>query len=242
MNVSAKTHGSAAEEREDREAQEGHPRDAGRQRDERAHDRHHAREEDGRLAVLANQRSAGRELLGRDVQLSAVPLDQLDAAEVADAVGDPRADEVRERADERRGQQRVLASGDVEAGEQHRRLGRDRDARALERHQHEHAGEPDLVDDVGREVGERLGDRGEDEHRRSLTAPWRGALRVLPASRVASAGGKGPQRRTPHGCRPAAASCPRSRLLPSRCWCWPGAAAATSPRARRSRRRPSRRR
>ena len=65
------------------------------------------------------------------MQSSPVLLEQLDAAVVADGVGDPRADEVGDRADHDGREQRVLALGDVEAREEHRRLRRDRDAGAL---------------------------------------------------------------------------------------------------------------
>ena len=105
----------AAEERQHAEAQNRHPRDAGRQRDERADDRQHAREEDRRVAVLLEVAVGGVQVRGLDVQLAAVLLEDVDAAVVADGVGDPRADEVGERTDERRGDERVLALGDVEA-------------------------------------------------------------------------------------------------------------------------------
>ena len=49
----------------------------------------------------SNQRSADLQVVGLDEELVAVLLDDVDAAVVADAVGDPRADEVRDRADER---------------------------------------------------------------------------------------------------------------------------------------------
>ena len=57
-------------------------------------------------------------------------------------------------------EQGQVAVGDVEAGEQHDRLARDRDAGALERHQQEDAGEPGGVDEVGRDVDDRVDDRG----------------------------------------------------------------------------------
>jgi hypothetical protein len=66
-----------------------------------------------------------------DVELLAVLLEDVDAAVVADRVGEPRADDVRERAGGDDGEQRVLPARDVEAGEQERRLRRNRDARAL---------------------------------------------------------------------------------------------------------------
>ena len=49
-------------------------------------------------------------------------------------------------------EQRLVAVGDVEAGEQHHRLARDRDAGAARGHQQEDPGEPGVVDDVDAEV------------------------------------------------------------------------------------------
>ena len=60
-------------------------------------------------------------------------------------------------------EQRVLAVGDVEAGEQHRRLAGDRDAGALQQHQHEDARQPEVADDVRRRSRRAVRDRGEDE-------------------------------------------------------------------------------
>jgi hypothetical protein len=93
-----------------------------------------------------------------------VLLEDVDAAEVADRVGDPGADEVRERADGDDGEQRVLALGDVEAGEQERRLGRDRDAGALRHHQQEDPGQPHRLDHIDGELHDGVGQRRDDEH------------------------------------------------------------------------------
>ena len=73
--------------------------------------------------------------------LLAVLLEDVDAPEVADRVRDPRPDDVRERADGDDREHRVLAVGHVEAGEQERRLRRDRDAGALGDHQQEDPGQ-----------------------------------------------------------------------------------------------------
>ena len=97
-----------------------------------------------------------------DEDLAAVLLDQVDAAEVADGVGDPGADDVGGHADGGDDEQRVLALGDVEAGEQHRRLGGDRQAGALADHQQEDADQAQLVDDVDGELDERIGYRREE--------------------------------------------------------------------------------
>ena len=102
-----------------------------------------------------------------DVQLAAVLLEDVDAAVVADRVGDPRADDVRGGADRDDREQRVVAARDVEAGEQQRRLGRDRDAGALGHHEHEDPRRGRGVDDVDRELDQRVGDGGEDEHGRA---------------------------------------------------------------------------
>ena len=85
-------------EREHAEAPERHARDAGGQRDERAHDRQHPGEEDGGVAVALEPAVGPLEVLLLDVQLLAVLLEQVDAPVVADRVGDPGADEVRDRA------------------------------------------------------------------------------------------------------------------------------------------------
>jgi hypothetical protein len=99
-----------------------------------------------------------------DEELVAVLLDQVDAAEVADAVGDPRADEVRNRADSGRREQRVLAVGDVEAGEEHGRLARHRDARALEDHENEHSRETELAYHVDRQLHDGVCQRSQNQH------------------------------------------------------------------------------
>jgi hypothetical protein len=110
-------------------------------------------------------------VLGLDVQLRAVLLEHVDAPVVAHGVGDPRADDVRQHADGHDHHQREAALGDVEAGEQHRRLGRDRDARRLQQHEAEDSAQPELVDDVDGELDQRVGDRGlRVEHGRARVA------------------------------------------------------------------------
>src|SRR5204863_2707046 len=163
--------GDAAEHGVEREAPERHPGHARRQRDEGANDRQHAAEEH-RPGAPALEPPVGAVEAGlADVQPLAVALDQLDPPEVADGIGDPRPGEVAEHAGRGDLEQRELAAVDVEAGEQHRRLRRDRDARALGRHQPEDAGQAEVADHVGRPVGDRVRDGGDDEHERSRVVP-----------------------------------------------------------------------
>ena len=154
----------AAERRQEREAPEGHPRDAGRQRDERPDDREHAGEEHGPAAVPLEPVVRPAQVRRLDVELLAVLLEPLDAAVVADPVRDPRAHDVGGRACRDDGQHRVLTARDVEAREQEGALRRDRDARALEHHQDEDPGQPERVDDVDRELDERVGEGGDHQH------------------------------------------------------------------------------
>src|SRR5436190_1668336 len=149
-------------ERQHREAPEGHPRHAGGQRDERADDRQHPGEEHRRIAVLREPPLGPGEMLRLDVERPPVLLEQLDAPVVADRVRDPRADEVGDRPHRHGREQRVLALGDVEAREEHRRLRRDRDERALGRHQQEDPGQAEVADHSYGEVHQRVRDRGED--------------------------------------------------------------------------------
>jgi hypothetical protein len=100
-----------------------------------------------------------------------VALDQLEPAVVADRVGDPRAHDVRDHSDRRHSEQAVLAVVHVESREQHRGLRRDRDARALERHQQEDPGQAEIADHVRRELGELVRDGGQDEHQRRRRVP-----------------------------------------------------------------------
>ena len=55
---------------------------------------------------------------------------------------------------------REAAVRDLEAGEQHDRLARGRDAGAVEQHQEEDPGQAEVADHVRREVDDRLGERG----------------------------------------------------------------------------------
>src|SRR3954470_2830339 len=149
-------------ERQHREAPEGHPRHAGGQRDERADDRQHPGEEHRRIAVLREPPLGPDEVLRLDVERPPVLLEQLEAPVVADRVRDPRADEVGDRPHRHGREQRVLALGDVEPREEHRRLRRDRDERALGRHQQEDPGQAEVADHSYGEVHQRVRDRGED--------------------------------------------------------------------------------
>src|SRR6185312_160266 len=62
--------------------------------------------------------------------------------------------------------------GHREPGEQHRRLGRNRDARALGDHQHEHRRQARVADEVPCDVDERFGDRSDDHRRRTIPRAW----------------------------------------------------------------------
>ena len=76
------------------------------------------------------------QVLGADVD-QLVLFQQVEPAVVADRVGDPGADQVAEHAGGDDPEQGQFAFGDAEAGEEHDRLARDRDAGGLQRHQHE---------------------------------------------------------------------------------------------------------
>ena len=77
-----------------------------------------------------------------------VAVEQLDAAVVARGVCDQRSSEVSERPGGDDPEQGQVALGDVEARKQHDRLAGDRDAGALQGHEHEHARQPGGVDQV----------------------------------------------------------------------------------------------
>jgi hypothetical protein len=101
-----------------------------------------------------------------DVELVAVLLDQLDPAVIADSVGDARSEHVAEDPEHDDPEQRQVALEDVKAGEQHRRLGaRDPDHRRAQREQRD-AGEPEVADDVRRQVNQRVGDGSQFDHGR----------------------------------------------------------------------------
>src|SRR3954469_14730128 len=76
----------AAGDREGGEAPERHLRHPGRERDERADDRQHSREEHGRVAVAGEPAVGPLQVRRLDVQLGAVLLEDVDPAEVADRV------------------------------------------------------------------------------------------------------------------------------------------------------------
>src|SRR3954471_13840957 len=90
--------GDAPREGEEREAPERHPRDARRQRDERAHHRQQAGEEDGRGGGTGGPGGGGGGGRRPYPDLRAVPLEDVDAPVPADRVRDPRAREVAEDA------------------------------------------------------------------------------------------------------------------------------------------------
>src|SRR5207248_2379322 len=98
-----------------------------------------------------------------DVEPLPVALDQLDASVVADAVRDPRPDEVSGHACHDYLEQREATVGNLESCEQHDRLARGGDAGAVEQHQHEDPRETEVADHVRREVDEWTGQRGYDE-------------------------------------------------------------------------------
>ena len=147
----------AAERGQRREAPEGHSGHTGGEGDERAHDREHAGEEDGDVAVALEPAVGGREVLRVDVD-QPVLLQQLEASVVAGCVGEPRARDVPEHTGGDDPEQGHVALRDVEAGEQHYRLAGDRDARALQRHQDEDARQPGRVDEVGGDIDDRVDD------------------------------------------------------------------------------------
>src|SRR3954452_19565485 len=161
----------AAQHGVEREAPERHPGDAGGQRDERPHDRQHAAEEHRPGSPALEPPVGAVDARLAHVQPLAVTLDELDAPEIAHGVGDPRADQVAQDARGGHFQERELPAVDVEAGEQHRRLRWDRDAGALGGHQAEDAGQAEVADHVGRPVGDRVRDGGDDEHERSRVVP-----------------------------------------------------------------------
>src|SRR5436309_7891215 len=86
-----------ADERQGHVRREPHPEDARRDRDERPRDRSHAADEDGELVPAVEPALRARELLGREVQPAAVPLEVGPAAVDPDRPADDRADEIAER-------------------------------------------------------------------------------------------------------------------------------------------------
>ena len=108
-------------------------------------------------------------------------LEQVDAAEVADRVGDPGADDVRGRADRDDGEERVLASATLKPANSivaSEGIGMQALSPTMSR---KIAGEPHGVDDVDGELDERVGDGREDEHGRALRVD--GALRPVGSMR-----------------------------------------------------------
>lgn len=89
--------------------------------------------------------------------------DQLHSAEAAEAICDPRAEHICRYANADDGDERVGPLVDVEASEEHRRLGGNRNAHALKRHQHKDSAQSKVTNDAGRPVGKLVGDRCEDE-------------------------------------------------------------------------------
>ena len=92
-----------------------------------------------------------------DVDLAAVLLDQLEPPVVADRVGDPGPHHVRHDAHRHRRPERVVAVRDVDPGEDHRRLGGDRDARRLRHHQQGDAGKTEVADGIAGKGPEPVG-------------------------------------------------------------------------------------
>ena len=136
------------------------------QRDERADDRQHAGEEDGRVAVALEPAVGPVEVALLDVQLLAVLLEDVHAAEVADPVGDPGA-----RPGWRRDPTAVAANRLYSPLETLKpansivaSLGIGMHALSSE-HQEEDSREPHRVHDVHGRVDDRVRDRGEHGHR-----------------------------------------------------------------------------
>src|SRR5450759_719070 len=83
----------ASEHGVDGELPEAHPAEAGGQRDERAHDRQHAAEEDDRGAVLVEPVLSCVEVMRTQQHVLPPAVDERPAAVVAHRIGEPRADE-----------------------------------------------------------------------------------------------------------------------------------------------------
>src|SRR4051812_13842755 len=161
------------------EAPEGHPGDPGGQRDEGPDDGEHPREEDRRIPVTVEPIVGPVEIAPIGVE-DPVPLDELQPAVIPDRVGDPGADQIAQDTGRHDAEQRQRAVVDLEPGEQHGRLARDRDQGALERHQHEDAGITGIPDQIGGEVDQLVGDCAGQENEAGHRGGIVGA-RVLPA-------------------------------------------------------------
>ena len=110
------------------------------------------------------------EPLGREVDLAAVLVEDLDAPEVADRVGDRRSDEIARDADDDDRQDLEVPGVDVEAGEQHHRLRGDGDPRGPRDQQHEDPRVAEIVDDRRGDVDQGVRDGCELEHGRGRVA------------------------------------------------------------------------
>jgi len=101
------------------------------------------------------------------MDLRAMALDQLTAADPADPVGDRDADHVPDHPRQDDPEQRQLAVVDVEAREQHRRLGPRHGDHAGDQDHQPDPGVPEVIDDMCSQRDQPAGHRGEgDEHRR----------------------------------------------------------------------------
>src|SRR5207248_4571017 len=86
-----------ADRRVDRVRHEPHLEDTGRDRDERADDRRDPAHEDAEIPPACEPRFGAIELRGREVEPSAVTLEQRTPAVASDRPADERADEIAER-------------------------------------------------------------------------------------------------------------------------------------------------
>ena len=133
----------------------------------------------------SNQRSAPSQVLGLDVELAAVLLEDVDAAVVADAVRDPRPDEVRERADERHGDERCTRPRETlkPANSIVASLGIGMHALSSSMST-KTPGRPEVADDVGRELDDRVRDGGDDEDEHAPQATDGRRAGALPCRRT----------------------------------------------------------
>ena len=137
--------------------QNGISRDACGVRERRPHDRQHPRDEDRRRPVALEPAVGAIQPARAHVELRALALEQLALPEVADRVGDRRTRHVARDAGDDDPEQRQVALVDVEAGEQHRRLGSGHADDARHGRQQEDARVSEVCDQVRRKADQGLG-------------------------------------------------------------------------------------
>ena len=136
---------AGAEDGEEREAPERHPREAGRDRDEPADHGDEAADERRDVAVAPEELLRALERGGLEEEPLAVAVEERAAELEAEPVVHARPGERAERAEEEgergvrpRRMERELPAEREEARRQHHHLARERDERALDRHEEEH--------------------------------------------------------------------------------------------------------